>query len=244
MEKEILAVLRSMSKSIEHVTQLLLQHKQEASNTKENAENVKPAGKGSVVMEKQQEFFTAVMEGDFKRVESLLSKNPDLIGSKTKQGFSAVHIAAKKGHFEIVDSLLSLSSSQDANIKGGPDGVTPLHICRDVDTAKFLLARGAHGQVVDAKGWSALHFFARRGDFDLCEFLVKEFPQIVKIRERRGLLAFDIANKFGHKHLSNLLQYGTGTPTMTTPRLATPRIDQNSTKIRMSPYAKKMLASY
>jgi len=102
----------------------------------------------------------------------LLSKNVNA-DAFTKAGWSALHIAASKGHSETVRVLLEKA---EANLPiGDGDGRTPLHLAASsghAETVRVLLAK-ADPTVTTKDGKTALHFAAENGHAEVTRALVE-----------------------------------------------------------------------
>ncbi|KAE9414822.1 hypothetical protein Angca_007770 [Angiostrongylus cantonensis] len=64
-------------------------------------------------------------DGNVEKVEEILSKYPELINRSDKDGFTALHYAAKYGNLKVVEVLLKLGASADVKSKAN---TTPLHM--------------------------------------------------------------------------------------------------------------------
>ncbi|MGP8200312.1 MAG: ankyrin repeat domain-containing protein [Limisphaerales bacterium] len=67
----------------------------------------------------------AAKNGDLEKVKGLLKANPDLVSSKDDDGMTALHLAAMKGHKDVVELLLT--NKADVNAKNNY-GATPLKL--------------------------------------------------------------------------------------------------------------------
>lgn len=78
----------------------------------------------------------AARRGNMDRIKTLLQRNPDIINNPEPQsGATALQIASRGGHVEIVAHLLEKLA--DPNLKD-PEGNTSLHLAAGkIDTATF-----------------------------------------------------------------------------------------------------------
>jgi len=138
---------------------------------------------------------TTAFNGDIPKLKELLGKNPDLIKSKDKDGFTALHLAvgAVKNGKETVEFLIAKGADINA---GNNDGLTPLHIAATEgkpEIIKILIAKGAN---VNAKTKevqnSALHLAAVGGKKEAVEALLAGGAK-VNITNRNGLTPLDFA---------------------------------------------------
>ena len=96
----------------------------------------------------------AAEQGDLATVTALVSATPRLIGAKDEAGETPLHLAARAGHKEIVEFLLTRKA--DVNVRDN-DGDTPLHLAArmgEKDVAELLLARKADVNSRDDGGYT------------------------------------------------------------------------------------------
>ncbi|KAL2608094.1 hypothetical protein R1flu_026667 [Riccia fluitans] len=135
------------------------------------------------------------MAGDLDSVKELRSQGRADPRAKTVGGFSAVHLAASRGHIEAVKELvgwLTLQSDTEAGISN--DGFTPLHLATYggySETVMFLLADN-HYSVVNAQegifGRTALHYAVLAGHETIVEMLMGVDGINVRLTDRVGKL--------------------------------------------------------
>jgi Ankyrin repeats (3 copies) len=110
-----------------------------------------------------QEFLEACAGGATERARELVGKNPELVRSANKQGWTGLHAAAQHGHTEIVRLLLQHGADPNAREPG--DHTYPLHWAAahgHVDTVRALLDAGTevHGvgddHALDVIGWATV----------------------------------------------------------------------------------------
>ena len=80
--------------------------------------------------------------------------------AKDSQGFMLLHLAAFRGHSQLVRTLLVLGAEVDV---GSAEGSTPLHLAlagARTDVVELLLNHKADPLRADANGWNALHVAA------------------------------------------------------------------------------------
>ncbi|XP_008217567.1 uncharacterized protein LOC103318096 [Nasonia vitripennis] len=88
-------------------------------------------------------------------------------------GFTLLHLAAEKGHPDIIDHLLNFK----ANVADRTDkGVIPLHLAvikGNVDATKILILRGSNVNAKNIKGSTPLHLAAEYGCRKIASILLK-----------------------------------------------------------------------
>ncbi|KOC69031.1 Ankyrin repeat domain-containing protein 49 [Habropoda laboriosa] len=90
-----------------------------------------------------KEILTAAENGDLDKVKKLLTKNPRLLESTDKDGYTPLHRACYGNHVEIVEYLLQSGAQIDAKTN---DEWQPLHSAccwNNVECAAVLIANGA-----------------------------------------------------------------------------------------------------
>lgn len=116
---------------------------------------------------------------------------------RSKSDLSAFHIAAKRGHLEIVRQLLNiwpeLCRSCDSS------NTSPLYSAAVQDHLEVVNAildtdDGA-ARIVRKNGKTALHTAARYGLLDIVRLLVERDPGIVSIKDKKGQTALHMAAK-------------------------------------------------
>lgn len=65
-----------------------------------------------------QEIFTAVINGDFSKVQAILNSNKEAVNSEKANGNTPLHIAADNGHLDIVKLLISFGADIDKKNNG------------------------------------------------------------------------------------------------------------------------------
>ena len=105
----------------------------------------------------------AAKSGRLEAVQSLLAEDPKQVGVTDAAGYTPLHWAAIRGHWEVFELLLGAGAPVNAV---GADGGTPLHwACHHdrPDMVEQLLDRGADPKIHNRWGRTPLHVAARRG---------------------------------------------------------------------------------
>ncbi|KAL6221266.1 hypothetical protein ACLB2K_009017 [Fragaria x ananassa] len=176
-------------------------------NVENSAENFKP----------YIPFTKFVSEGDWdKAKECLKLKGLDLLSAvraidpKDEYGDAAIHVAAIKGHVNIVKELMLLMPQEDLRMKNAK-GCTALHLAvfnGQLHTSKELgLLMGGE---IDSVGYTALHYAAHYGKVGILKELVLCMrPKDLKIKDNNGYTALHLAVKKGNvammKYLAALI---------------------------------------
>ena len=121
-----------------------------------------------------KEFFSAVEEGNIKKVASLLGAGIEP-NSKDKYDNTALHYASKKGHSEIVKLLLEKGAN--VNAQDNDIGYTVLHrasMAGHLEVAKLLLDKGANINAQDIFSETALHLATVSGHLEVVKLLFEK----------------------------------------------------------------------
>ena len=107
-----------------------------------------------------EEIHEAVKNNDGAKVRDLIKNNPDLVFSKDKYGFTALHLAAANGYRDIVEFLLTTNAEVNSKDNAGS---TPLHQAaaaegQHSDIVELLLAHKADIDAADKHGLTPLHY--------------------------------------------------------------------------------------
>lgn len=126
------------------------------------------------------------------------------IGFTNKEGWTALHLAAKHGAVPVVDALVDAGADLEARSNSGR---TPLALaCRSkqLPAAKKLLDRGANTSTTDNTGWTLLFQAARAGSMEVVKWLVEELNVDPSI-EVGGRPAEKLAKAKNHEEVARYL---------------------------------------
>ena len=105
---------------------------------------------------KAQNIWVAAMEGNLPVLKAYLSGDRNLLNGRNESGLTPLHLAAWKGHADVVKFLLDQGA--DPNVVEN-SGDTPLHYAASwgfVDCARLLLSRGAEVNMRNRDGQTPL----------------------------------------------------------------------------------------
>ncbi|XP_030835033.1 ankyrin repeat domain-containing protein 50-like [Strongylocentrotus purpuratus] len=132
---------------------------------------------------------------------------------KDKDGYSALHSAAQKGHLDVTKQLISKGAEVD---KGDNEGRTALQIAAFIghlDVTKYLIGQGAEvnngdneAEVDkgDNEGRTALHSAAQEGHLDVNQYLIGKGAEVDK-GDNEGRTALHSATQEGHLEVTKYL---------------------------------------
>ncbi len=121
------------------------------------------------------DIFAAAMVGRTALVSELLEGNKGLATLLSRDGWTALHLAAFFGHLEAARALLNKGAVVNARSTNAMKNM-PLHAAaagRSVAVVKLLLERGASVNAQQHGGWTTLHAAAASGDLEMVMALVE-----------------------------------------------------------------------
>jgi hypothetical protein len=146
----------------------------------------------------------ASKRGDLFAVVHYLKKFPESIGARDGFGYTPLHWAAVRGHWDAVEVLVARGADVDAV---GGDGGTPLHLAAHhdrPDMVRLLLEEGADLTIQNQWGRTPLHVAARR-NCDLVAALLLSRGADPNATTREGWTPLHVAEMAGHPRVRDLL---------------------------------------
>ncbi|MEH7320754.1 ankyrin repeat domain-containing protein [Priestia megaterium] len=150
----------------------------------------------------------AIKLGDINEVKQLIGNDKEILNTMTSFG-TWLHIAAKKGQFEMVQSLINKGIDIDA--RGGTFDASALNLAAGaghLEIVKYLIEAGAELDVSLAKR-NPLFGAIYGGHKDVVEFLVKKGIDI-SIRYTgesiKNMDAYQYAKEFGQTEIAEYLK--------------------------------------
>jgi uncharacterized protein len=145
-----------------------------------------------------------------KVIANLLEEGVSPVAKNT-----ALHVASRNGHTEIVEMLLEKGA--DVNAKTN-EGITALIRASEkghTETVARLLEKGADVNAKDSDGWTALMWASRNGHAETVTILLEEGADVnAKDNYFLGSTALDIAIKKEHPEIVKLLKQSIVTQTL------------------------------
>uniref|UniRef100_A0A8C6Q069 Ankyrin 3 n=1 Tax=Nothobranchius furzeri TaxID=105023 RepID=A0A8C6Q069_NOTFU len=121
-----------------------------------------------------------------------------------KNGYTPLHIAAKKNQMEITTTLLEYGASTSAVTR---QGITPLHLAAqegNVDIVTLLLARDAPVNMGNKSGLTPLHLAAQEDKVNVAEVLVNH-EAVIDPETKLGYTPLHVACHYGNVKMVNFL---------------------------------------
>ncbi|XP_017880409.1 ankyrin repeat domain-containing protein 39-like [Ceratina calcarata] len=123
-------------------------------------------------MEFERGIWYAAQYNDLDRVEALLRKGVS-VNAEDSAGYTALHYAARNGHYEICKILLENNAQANAQTRCGQ--AAALHraaVQNHPDVVELLLKYGANPNLKDADGYTALHKALTARSISVCKLLI------------------------------------------------------------------------
>ncbi|XP_043242647.1 SH3 and multiple ankyrin repeat domains protein 1-like [Amphibalanus amphitrite] len=146
----------------------------------------------------------AVWDGDVARVRSLTAKSTAGVQARDREGRSLLHLAAARGHREMVELLLERRLPVDAE---DGDGNTPLLKAAEADSAasvRLLLERGASASHCNHHQQNGLHVSSRRGAEPVLQALLQHGANVDQV-DKDGHTPLHLSVLHAHPELAAAL---------------------------------------
>ncbi len=154
----------------------------------------------------QYEIFTAANRGDVKMTAALLKRNPDLAKSRSKGGFTPVHLAAINGHYEIVRLLVEAGAGVNEKNLDGATALIKAVQGGHLAVVNLLIEAGADVNLKDEAGSNALFLAQMNNRPDIVSVLIKKAD--VNLRTAGGATPLHLAAVMNVKDVQLLLEKG------------------------------------
>lgn len=158
------------------------------------------------------DIYEAASIGRTDLVAEFLDDNLSLLDTYSREGFTALALAAHFGHIETLKYLISLGGNINAISKHAMN-VTPLHAAlfgRRLEAATMLVSAGADvtprrgGAGWPRAGWTALHYAASLGFAGLVEALIDRGADL-NAHDNDGKTPLRVAVEANQREVVNLL---------------------------------------
>jgi len=153
------------------------------------------------------DIFEAAACGEQARVQELLTRDPALARAVSRDGGTALHLAAYFRHAEIAQALIRAGADVHA-VAPGFGNVQPLHSAAAGDSlsiVKMLLEAGANPNARQQMGYTPLHSAANSGDLEIARLLLQHGADPAA-KTDNGQTALAIAEEKGHSEVAELLR--------------------------------------
>lgn len=148
-------------------------------------------------------FYDVATLGSLEEVKAWIKKDPSVVNSRDKYGFTALHGVVGEDSPEI--ARLLIKSGADVNSKN-EDGIQPLHVAGNPEMVEILLDAGADLNGTDKDGSTPLIVQSAEPDSEeVMETLLLKGADPSR-RDRFGKSALDIARSRKEKDKVELLE--------------------------------------
>ncbi|MCJ7579477.1 MAG: ankyrin repeat domain-containing protein [Candidatus Aminicenantes bacterium] len=147
----------------------------------------------------------AAKNGDFLTVKTILEKDPTKLNVKDEDGYTALHWANMRAHWDIAEYLIDRGA--DLNVVGG-DGGTQINWAvhhDNVDIIKLMVKKGAKLNIRNKWGMTELHTAIWRGNINVVEYLLDQGSD-PSIKTNEGWTALHYAYRSGHDPIIEMLK--------------------------------------
>jgi ankyrin repeat protein len=151
--------------------------------------------------------FEAAESGDIRKLEAYIKADPSLLEAYSKDGWTALHLAAHYGHVDAARALLLNGANTETRSRNEMKN-TPIHAAvagNRTMMVELLLEHGAEIDVQQHGGWTALHGAAQHGNAEMVELLL-EFGANADVASDDGKTAIDIARDAGHDEVAEQIE--------------------------------------
>ncbi|KAK2172774.1 hypothetical protein NP493_930g02034 [Ridgeia piscesae] len=135
--------------------------------------------------------WSAALTGDEDKIKQHLKKrtDPDVTDSA---GYTALHYAARNGHYAVCRLLLEAGASVDPQTRSG--SVTPLHRASysgHANVVSLLIQYGATVSHTDTDGKTPLHKACEQGHVGVAAILLAKDPKVKDIMDKKDKVPSD-----------------------------------------------------
>ncbi len=152
-------------------------------------------------------FYNAAVAGDVARIEEVLESHPELLNAYSRDGWTALQLAAYFGHTDVARALLEQGADVHA-LSENAMANTALHGAiagKRAETILQLLNHGANPEATDSGGNTALHLAAHEGVPETIERLLQRGIN-VNPRRKDGKTPLAVAVAEGKTQAVDLLR--------------------------------------
>jgi hypothetical protein len=151
------------------------------------------------------QFLGCAESGNATQMQEMLESGAS-IDAKNEDGVTALHLAARNGHLEVVKLLLAANFNIEQTDNQEHTALLAAAHYRQPAIVRYLIEHGANVRQANTSGRTALHLAAFRGDIEILELLIEQGADIQR-KDEDGKTAYDhaisgssIYTEFGTAH--------------------------------------------
>ena len=132
--------------------------------------------------------------GDVDAIKILLIEDNAEVNAGDDDEWTALHLAAEKGHVDVAKVLIQNGADVNAVDK---DKETALHVAAEnehADVAKVLIQNGADVNAVPKNKWTALHRASRNGHVDVAKVLLQNGADVHAVTKKKSTQKMSMLN--------------------------------------------------
>ncbi|KFB52531.1 AGAP009205-PA-like protein [Anopheles sinensis] len=130
------------------------------------------------------------MNNELDRLRTLITKGH--LHDRDSCGYTALHYAARSGHRDACQLLLSGGLGVDEVTNGGVTALQRAAMMGHEEIVRLLLSHKANPSLRDSDGRTALHRAAEGGHLACCQRLVEQNPALCQIEDARHQKPIDL----------------------------------------------------
>ncbi len=152
--------------------------------------------------------FSASLAGDENRLRELLAEDKSLAAAFSRDGWTALHLAAFFGHTPCAKALVEAGAPVNARSTNAMKNL-PIHAAvagRKVDLVILLAESGAAVNAQQHGGWTPMHAAAQNGDINIVHVLIGTGAQ-VHVAADNAQTPLDLAMLKGNQDMVDILEH-------------------------------------
>ncbi|MDG6904702.1 MAG: ankyrin repeat domain-containing protein [Nitrososphaerota archaeon] len=146
------------------------------------------------------DLFEAAMTGQLEIVKQIAAKDQSSINSYSKDGYTALHLAAFFGHLDVAKFLIQSGAKIDIASTNAMK-VTPLHSAaarNQLEISELLLSSGANANAKQDGDFTPLHAAAQNGSIEMAQLLIRHGAD-VNAKTKEGKRPLDMIREEGRE---------------------------------------------
>ena len=147
----------------------------------------------------------AALEGDLNLCKVLIDKHNFDLNLCDKHGWTALHLSAQSGNYELVTYFADMETDIQLKANGGKNCLHIAALKEHLNLCKVLIKNHKFDvNLADKRGWTALHFSVQIGNYELVTYFA-DMGTDIHLKTNDGFNCLHIAAEQGHLYLSKRL---------------------------------------